>query len=93
MNKFNAVAAALALCAFTGTATADSLPSRAVNTLGAVIAAQGNAALIEIRKEIAASALAAVKPILPQPKEAEQKPARKQPTRKLARREPVQHSL
>ncbi|MGH8441449.1 MAG: hypothetical protein ACRETF_00945 [Nevskiaceae bacterium] len=92
MNKSTLTAAALALCAFTGTATADSLPSRAVSALGSAIAAQGNAALIQIRKEVKASALQAIKPLLP---EAKQELARKQPARKNAARAatPLQHSL
>ncbi|MGQ0585822.1 MAG: hypothetical protein ACT4PK_01280 [Gammaproteobacteria bacterium] len=92
MNKSTVAIATLALCAFTGTATADSLSSRAATTLGAVIAAQGNAALVQIRKEIAVSALTAVKPLLP---EAQQEQARKQPAKKHLRpaATPIQHSL
>ncbi len=73
MNRTSTLAAvtALALCAFAGTAAAaESLPSRAVGAIGAVIAAQGDAALLEISREFKESALEAMKPFLPEPAQA-----------------------
>ncbi len=75
-----AVAAALALCTVAGSTSAgDSFPSRAlgaraVNVLGAVIARQGDAALIQIRRELAESAREAMKPFLPEPEQAAEPP-------------------
>jgi len=72
MTKFILAAAALALCTFTGTAAAnDNLPTRAASALGAAIASQGNAALVQIRQELKESALEAIKPFLPEPKKAQ----------------------
>ena len=72
MNRTSAlaIATALALCAFAGTASAESLPTRAVTAIGAVIAAQGDAALVQIGREITESALDAVQPFLPEPAQA-----------------------
>jgi hypothetical protein len=73
MNRTSALAAAtaLALCAFAGAASAaESLPSRAVGAIGAVIAAQGDDALIQIGREFKESALEAMKPFLPEPAQA-----------------------
>jgi hypothetical protein len=70
MNRTSTLAAAtaLALCAFAGTASAaESLPTRAVGAIGAVIAAQGDAAIIQIGIEFTQSALEAMKPFLPEP--------------------------
>jgi hypothetical protein len=67
MTKSTLAAAALVLCTFAGTATADTLPSRTAATLGQVIAAQGNLALMQIRREIKASALKTIEPFLPAP--------------------------
>jgi hypothetical protein len=65
-RKATLTALALALCSLTGTASAnDGLPTRAVNALGAAVAAQGNAALVQIRRELKESALEAMKPFLP----------------------------
>ena len=65
MNRKVTVAAALVLSAFSGLASADSLPSRTAGALGAAIASQGNAALIQIKRELKESALQAMKPFLP----------------------------
>lgn len=65
MNRKVTLAAALALSAFSGMASADSLPTRAAGALGTVIASQGNAALLQIKRELRESALQAVKPFLP----------------------------
>ena len=67
MTKSTFAAAALVLCTFTGTAAADSLQSRAVVSLSQAIAAQGNLALIQIRREIKQSALKTIEPFLPAP--------------------------
>jgi len=73
MTKSTLAAVALALCSFTGTASAnDILQSRAISALGDAIASQGNAALIQIRQEIRQTALDAVKPFLPAPAKASQ---------------------
>jgi hypothetical protein len=77
MNKSTLAAAALALCAFTGTASAanDTLQARALNAFGVVIASQGDAALAQIRQDLTQSALEAFKPFLPKPEPApEQNP-------------------
>jgi len=60
-----AAAAVLVLCSFTGSASADSLQSRVVLTLSQAIAAQGNAALVQIRHDLKASALKTIEPFLP----------------------------
>ena len=61
-----AAAAALALCTFTGTASAnDTLQSRAMSALGTAIASQGNAALLQIRQELKESATEVMRPFLP----------------------------
>jgi hypothetical protein len=66
MTKSALTAAALALCTFTGTASAhDTLTARAVNALSIAIAGQGDAALSQIRKELKQSAIEAFKPFLP----------------------------
>lgn len=80
MNRTSTLAAAaLVLCAFSGTASAaDSGPGRAMTALSVVIANQGNAALVQIRRELAESALDAMKPFLPQ---AEKAPESPQPAR------------
>jgi hypothetical protein len=60
------LAAVLVLGSFAGTAeAADSLPARAINALGVAIAVQGDAALLQIRREIRETAIDAVKPFLP----------------------------
>lgn len=71
MNKISLAAAALALAGLTGTASAsDSLPSRAVTAFGVAVASQGDAALAQIRRELAQSALEAMQPFLPKPQKA-----------------------
>jgi len=71
MNTSTLAAAALALVAFTGTASAeDTLSTRAMNALGVAIASQGDAALLQVRQELQQSALEAMKPFLPQPEQA-----------------------
>ena len=67
MNKFVFAAAALALSTVSGSAGADTLPTRAVSALGMVIATQGNAALIQIRREMKESALRTIESFLPSP--------------------------
>jgi hypothetical protein len=76
MNRMSAIAAtALVLCAFAGSApAADPLPKRAVTALGVAIAAQGDAALLQIRREIRQSAIAAMKPFLPDMAKAPEQP-------------------
>ena len=65
MNKVIFAAAALALSTVSGSAGADTLPTRAASALGMVIATQGNAALVQIKRELKESALQAMKPFLP----------------------------
>ena len=64
-------AAALALCAFAGPASAAERPNElmtaTMQAVGRAIASQGNAALIQIRKELKQSALESIKPYLPAP--------------------------
>ena len=71
MNRKSAIAAlALVLCSLTSSApAADSLSSRAMIAVGAVIARQGDAALVQIRRELAESAREAMKPFLVAPQE------------------------
>lgn len=64
-HKTTLAAAALVLSAFSGLASADSPSTRAAATLGSVIASQGNAALVQIKRELKESALQAMKPFLP----------------------------
>jgi parvulin-like peptidyl-prolyl isomerase len=64
-RKVTLAAAALVLSTFSGLASADSLSTRAAGTLGAVIASQGNAALVQIKRELRESARQAMKPFLP----------------------------
>ncbi|MGH8482191.1 MAG: hypothetical protein ACRES8_07010 [Nevskiaceae bacterium] len=75
MNRTSSLAAALVLSTLAGTASAsDSLPSRAVSAVGIVIASQGNAALVQIRRELGESARDAMKPFLPAPQKAPEQP-------------------
>ena len=71
MNRTATLAAALALCAFTGPATAAERPTElmaaTMAAVGHAIASQGNAALIQIRKDLKQSALESIKPYLPAP--------------------------
>ena len=70
MNRTALAAAALALCAVTGNAAAadrTELVTTMMTAAGHAIAAQGNAALVQIRKELKQSALASIKPYLPAP--------------------------
>ena len=69
MNKVIFAAAALALSTVSGSAGADTLPTRAASALGMVIATQGNAALIQIRREMKDSALKTIESFLPKPAE------------------------
>jgi hypothetical protein len=64
-RKVTLATAALVLSAFSGLASADSLSTRAAGTLSSVIASQGNAALVQIKRELKQSALQAMKPFLP----------------------------
>ena len=72
MNRIVAITAvALALGAFSKDApAAESLQARTVNAIGAAIAAQGDAALVQIGRELKESALEAMKPFLPDPAQA-----------------------
>ena len=65
--KLSFAAALAALCFSTGANAGESLPERAVEALGAVIASQGNAALLEIRQELKDTLLEQLKPLLPRP--------------------------
>ena len=66
MNKSFLAVAALTLCSVTGSAGAGNpLSTRAVSALGIAIASQGNAALIQIRRELQDSALKTIEPFLP----------------------------
>ena len=61
-------------------AAADSLPTRAANALGFAIAAQGDAALAQIRDEIRQTVIETVTPYLPQRTDAaDQAPADAEP--------------
>ena len=80
MNKVIFAAAALALSTVSGSAGADTLPTRAASALGMVIATQGNAALIQIRREMKDSALKTIESFLPKPTEkVADEPARTEP--------------
>lgn len=81
MTKSTLAAAALVLCSFTGTAAADTLQSRAAVSLGQAIAAQGNLALIQIRREIKQSALKTIEPFLPAPDDSKESRGADQPAR------------
>jgi hypothetical protein len=75
MNKLALAAAALALCSLSGAAQADdSLSSRAVTVLGIAIASQGDAALVQIRRELAQSAVEAMKPFRPETRKVSDQP-------------------
>ena len=65
-HKATLAATVLFLGTFSGLASADSLASRAANALSVVIASQGDAALVQIRRELKESALEAMKPFLPE---------------------------
>jgi hypothetical protein len=66
MTKSTLAAATLVLCTFSGAAIpAEGLPSRAVVALGQAIAAQGNIALAQIRRELRQSGLKTIEPFLP----------------------------
>ena len=67
MNKFVFAAVALTLSTVSGSAGADTLSTRAVSALGMVIATQGNAALIQIRRDLKESALKTIESFLPKP--------------------------
>jgi len=68
MNKFHAAALVLGFAAFAGPAAAEeSLSARAVSAVGAVIASQGNAALVQIRQDLKDTLIDQLRPYLPQP--------------------------
>jgi hypothetical protein len=72
MNRKSVIlATALVACTamVPASAATESLPERAVNALGAVIANQGNLALLEIRRELKETLLQQFKPLLPKPSE------------------------
>ncbi len=65
MTKSTLAAAALVLSSFSGAAIpAEGLPTRAAVALGQAIAAQGNVALAQIRRELQQSALKTIEPFL-----------------------------
>lgn len=67
-KTLSTVAVLTALMGFQGAAHAnDSLTQRVVTGVGQAIAAQGNAALIQIRSELSDTIENALKPILPAP--------------------------
>ena len=72
MNRIATVAAALALCAFTGTASANERPTElmaaTMKAVGHAIANQGNAALIQIRNELKDSAIEHIRQYMTLPK-------------------------
>lgn len=69
------IAAALTALSFCASVNAEeSLPERAVEALGTVIASQGNAALLEIRRELKDTLLQQLKPFLPPPAAAPARP-------------------
>lgn len=66
MNRIAMIAATLVLGLSTSAASAsDAMPARAFSALGVAIAAQGDAALEQIRRELTESAREAMKPFLP----------------------------
>jgi hypothetical protein len=66
-HKAALAATVLLLGTFSGMASAaDSLASRAASALSVVIASQGDAALVQIRRELKESALEAMRPFLPE---------------------------
>lgn len=67
-KTLSTVAVLTALMGFQGAAHADdSLTQRVVTGVGQVIAAQGNAALAQIRSELGETIEQAIKPLLPAP--------------------------
>lgn len=67
-KTLSTVAILTALLGFQGAAHAnDSLTQRVVTGVGQVIAAQGNAALVQIRSELGETIENALKPVLPAP--------------------------
>lgn len=67
-NTLKAALAATALLGISATAQADdSLTHRVATGVGQVIAAQGNAALIQIREELQQRLIETVSPLLPSP--------------------------
>jgi hypothetical protein len=75
--KVAATVFALSFCASAN--AAESLPGRAVEAIRVAIASQGNAALLEVRREMKEKFAEQVKPFLPQPATATAaaKPARR----------------
>jgi hypothetical protein len=67
-TQIGAVLTALCLAGASFPAAAqENLPARAINALGMVIAAQGDAALITIRQELKEVLVDHIKPYLPEP--------------------------
>lgn len=67
-TRIGAALVALSFSAFAGTAAADEgIATRTAVAVGHIIAAQGNAALVEIRRELKDALLEQVKPLLPKP--------------------------
>jgi len=95
MNKTIFAAAALTLCSIPGSVGAGdySLPGRAVSALGMVIASQGNAALVQIRRELQDSALKTIEPFLPQAGDSEASDANPGATESSDARAPAETPL
>ena len=66
-NRTGAALVALAFAAFAAPAAADDITTRTAIAVGQAIAAQGNAALVEIRQELKDALLEQIKPLLPEP--------------------------
>jgi hypothetical protein len=93
VNKSIFVAAALALSTIPGSAGADTLPTRAASALGIVIATQGNAALVQIRRELQQSALRTIESFLPQAGDSEASDAKPGATESSDARAPAETPL
>ena len=66
-NRMGMALVALSFTAFAAPAAADDITTRTAVAVGQAIAAQGNAALVEIRDEIKHALLQQIKPLLPEP--------------------------
>jgi hypothetical protein len=67
-TQMSAALIALTFCAVAAPASAeDNLPTRAASALSAVIASQGNAALVQIREELKDNLRERLAPYLPRP--------------------------
>lgn len=66
-NRIGVALVALSFTAFAAPAAADDITTRTAVAVGQAIAAQGNAALAEIRQEIKDALMEQIKPLLPEP--------------------------